>query len=354
MISQAAFHRVVSGRFFRLSARVTLAVFALVALLACVGALYQTVGNWRDARRFPQRGKSVTAGPLRLNLDCYGQGHPTVILESGAFVPAAGWLKVQPEVARFTRVCSYDRAGYGWSEPSAEPRTSLHIAKELKALLDAAGETGPYILAGHSDGGFHARLFTSRYPQEVAGLVLLDASHEDQRERTHSRMPVGVGEQYDRDEQRQLHLIPWQARFGIMRLLAWWESTSDTESREWSEELLYLQTQSKHTNAFVSEQDSLPHSKAQVRTAGKLGDRPLIVLTAAKRWESSEDPLLTKEQQEEQYRLWVHELQSEEARLSTRGKQVLVPDSGHMIPFERPDAVVSAIREVWSAAKLAQ
>jgi len=88
------------------------AVLATI-LLGCTGAIYQLIGTWRDARRFPQRGKSVQVGAMKLNLDCYGQGNPTVILDSGMGVPALGWIKVHPEVAEFARVCSYDRAGYG-------------------------------------------------------------------------------------------------------------------------------------------------------------------------------------------------------------------------------------------------
>ena len=95
---------------------------------ACVGAAYQEVGTWIDTRRFPQRGRSFQAGSVRLNMDCSGQGGPTVILESGLGGPALDWILVQPEVAKFARVCSYDRAGYSWSESSPEPRTSLQIA----------------------------------------------------------------------------------------------------------------------------------------------------------------------------------------------------------------------------------
>ncbi len=112
-----------------------------------------------------------------------------MILESGLGVPALGWAKVQPEVAKFARVCSYDRAGYGWSEPGPEPRTSLQMVKELKALLDAAGEAGLYVLVGHSFGGFTVRLFTKQYPNEVVAVVLVEASHEDWEERMESKLP---------------------------------------------------------------------------------------------------------------------------------------------------------------------
>jgi pimeloyl-ACP methyl ester carboxylesterase len=96
-----------------------------LACLAAVGAIYQVFGNWRDSRRFPQRGRSVQAGTLKLNIDCSGAGRPTVILDSGMGVPALGWFAVQPEIAKFARVCSYDRAGYGWSDPGARLAISM-------------------------------------------------------------------------------------------------------------------------------------------------------------------------------------------------------------------------------------
>jgi pimeloyl-ACP methyl ester carboxylesterase len=106
-----------------------------------------------------------------------------VLLDSGMGVPAMGWMKVQPEVAKFTHVCSYDRAGYGWSDPGPEPRTSAQIATELKAVLDAAGERGPFVLVGHSFGGFNVRVFAGLQPKQVLGMVLVDASHEDWKQR---------------------------------------------------------------------------------------------------------------------------------------------------------------------------
>ena len=125
-------------------------------------------------------GKMIDLGDLKLHLDCRGQGSPTVILESGLGGSSLDWARVLPDAARITRVCAYDRAGYGWSEMGMLPRTSQQIVGELHALLQAANVEGPYILVGHSFGGFSVRLFASRFPQETAALILVDASHEDQ------------------------------------------------------------------------------------------------------------------------------------------------------------------------------
>jgi pimeloyl-ACP methyl ester carboxylesterase len=342
---------------------ITLAMFAISSGVAGFG--YQTVGTWRDASRFPQQGRSIGLGPrfknISLNLDCSGQGMPTVILDSGMGVPAVGWTKVQPEVAKFTRVCSYDRAGYGWSDSGPKPRTSVEVVKELRTLLNNAGENGPYILAGHSFGGFDVRVFTELYPADVVGLVLVDAAHEDEEKRIDEMLPAAVVQQEDRnylwDARMDRFLTPILIHFGIQRLQVATGfgspgygilAATRNFSKEYRQELLYLRQQKKFQDAVASESDAFAESSAEARAAGNLGDRPLIVLTAGKPYAS--DPLLTKEEMDKQNDLWINVLQAQETRLSTHGRQIVVPDSGHMIPFKRPDAVICAIREVWDAA----
>jgi pimeloyl-ACP methyl ester carboxylesterase len=125
----------------------------------------------------------VDVGGYRLHLYCTGEGSPTVILEAGGGNPWLSWYQVQPQVAQFTRVCSYDRAGLGWSDPSPKPRTTKVIADELHTLLHNAGITAPFVLVGHSLGGLDARMFASQYPSEAVGMVLVDSSHPDQDDR---------------------------------------------------------------------------------------------------------------------------------------------------------------------------
>ncbi len=333
--------------------RAALALLALAALAACAGATYQRVVDWRDAHRFSQRGKSFQAGRVWLNLDCSGQGTPTVILDSGMGSPALDWIRVQPEVAKFTRVCSYDRAGYGWSEPSPDT-TSLHIARELKALLEAAGEKGPYVMVGHSFGGYNVRVFSQQYPRDVAGVVLVDASHPDEGKRIAALLPPDVRKREKRAEDRQQMLsrisAPFLRHLGIQRMMletGWAEGWDASRylSKDLKEEFLYLEQQSKYTEAVEAEDKLFADSGEQARAAGSLGDRPLIVLTAGRPYEP--DPMLTNEQMGKQRDLWINVLQVEEAHPSTRGKQIVALDSGHDIPDERPDAVISAIHDVW-------
>ncbi|MGB6076461.1 MAG: alpha/beta hydrolase [Candidatus Acidiferrales bacterium] len=334
--------------------RIALGGLALITLLALAGFSYNSIEQHADARRFPQQGKSVALGPafpgVSLNIDCSGQGSPTVILDSGLGVPAVGWKFVQPEVAKFTRVCSYDRAGYGWSTPGPMPRTSAEIVKELHALLATAGEKPPYILVGHSFGGYNIRVFNGAYPSEVAGMVLVDASHEDQT----SRMPQAMTD-YSKKQQEsakwQTFFAPALIDFGVARLM------SDTSgpaylSQNDREEFRYLQLQTKFLAATTSELAFFPNTSAdEVRASGNLGDKPLVVLTAGKGIVAANlPPGFPVKAYDDFLSIWRNDLQVREAHLSTRGRQIIVPDSDHMSPFERPDTIISAIHDVFTAA----
>jgi pimeloyl-ACP methyl ester carboxylesterase len=343
-----------SGRVKRWIGRGLLGLLVLVILAATVGAAYQALGDRADALRFPQQGKSVSLGPafnnLTLSIDCRGQGSPTVVLDSGLGVPAVGWNPVQTEVAKFTRVCSYDRAGYGWSGESSAPRTSAEIVKELHALLAAANEKGPYILVGHSFGGFNVRVYNGQYPNDVAGMVLVDSSHEDQLSRLPPAFQAAMKKQSAQLKREEV-LAPFLIRFGIARFSQRNQGEAPGVSKEFGQEMLYLQMQPKFIEAAGSEMSLFPESADQVRASGNLGDKPLVVLTAGKLAPASQLPDgITQKDFEDFHVVWVNDLQMREAHLSTRGERIMVPDSSHMIPFERPDAIVSAVHEVYTSA----
>ena len=149
-------------------------VFILVILLAATGFVYENISEARDRRFHPMPGLRVDVGGYKLHINCTGQGTPMVVLDSGLGDSYVSWMKVQPQIAKFTRVCYYDRAGLGYSDNSPLPRTSKVMAEELHTLLHNAGVDPPYILVGHSMGGYNVRLFASLYRSEVAGMVLVE------------------------------------------------------------------------------------------------------------------------------------------------------------------------------------
>lgn len=187
-------------------------IVSVVVFTLLVGTAYQWAENRDDLRAYPAPGKFLDVGGHRLHLWCTGAGSPAVVLEAGLGGSALQWSRVQPEIARTTRVCSYDRAGMGWSDLGPNPRSAAQIVSELHTLLQAAHVTAPYVLTGHSSGGLYIRLYASTYPTDVVGMVLVDAAHEDQR----NRMPPEAGAQDDNTF--VLHLHSFLTVVGFARL----------------------------------------------------------------------------------------------------------------------------------------
>ncbi len=147
----------------------------LALLLILAGAVYESVTEAADVRAYPPPGQMVDVGGYRLHINCTGAGSPTVVIDAGWGDWSLGWSGVQPAVAATTQVCTYDRAGMGYSEAGPLPRNAGQFAKELHTLLERAGVPGPYVLAGHSMGGLTVRVFAHDYPADVAGIVLIDS-----------------------------------------------------------------------------------------------------------------------------------------------------------------------------------
>ena len=151
-------------------------IAAVLLALATLGALRESAAEAGDARAYPPPGRMVDVGGHRLHINCVGTGSPTVVIDAGWGDWSATWSSwVQPGVATSTRVCTYDRAGYGYSEPGPLPRTAERVAQELHTLLQRADVPGPYVMVGHSLGGAHVRVFAHAYPDEVAGVVLIES-----------------------------------------------------------------------------------------------------------------------------------------------------------------------------------
>jgi pimeloyl-ACP methyl ester carboxylesterase len=250
-------------------------LWSLVALLVAlvVGAIYQAIATEIDQREaFPGPGEMVDVGEHRLHLNCIEQGSPTVVLDGGwgyTSVEWSGW--VQPEVAEHTRVCTYDRAGMGWSEPEPGPPDATRVASELHTLLQKADEEGPYVFVGHSLAGLYSRIYAERYPEEVAGMVLVDSTHPDQFEG--SKLVVTMNEAAGVGG-------PLLARTGISRVFDLYPSHPELPplQREQSDSLYY---RTPHQVAMFEEMGAIPESMEKARGTGTLGEKPLVVVSAA-------------------------------------------------------------------------
>jgi len=312
------------------------------------GFLYEKASDWRDRRAFPQVGTSFDIGGRSLNLYCTGQGSPVVVMDSGANQPGYSWTPVQRSVAAFTRACWYDRAGYGWSDSAPGARTSGAIAEDLHKLLHTAGERPPYVLVGHSFGGFNVRVFAGRYATETAGLVLVDSASEN--EDTEISMPRAIQSPAARFIPRSLwrpleKVASFLVHLGIARLLDDGPGRRPITLSESDWSLVHaLRLQAKTFDASSAEGLPRAESVRQVKAVRSLGNRPLLVLTAARHFTPRENNEEARAL-EAYYQYRVYRDQPRMLALSTRARQVLV-DSGHGIPEEAPDAVTDAVREV--------
>ncbi|HUO15708.1 MAG TPA: alpha/beta hydrolase [Verrucomicrobiae bacterium] len=334
--------------------RIALGGLALVVLLLIAAVVRESFASRADARRFPQQGRSVDVGGFRLNIDCTGTaipGAPAVILESGLGVPAIGWKLVQPGIAKFARVCSYDRAGYGWSDPPiVTHRTSLQVAKELHVLLQNASVPPPYVLVGHSLGGYNIRVFNGQYPNEVAGAVFVDSSHPDQLRYMTPQMKKLMDDQLKSMRLLQ-ELMPIGLPTGAIRAFQRSQRGDSKLPPDFLDEIDYLQRRKAFVDAMVAELDVFDESAQETRDSGNFGDKPLIVLTAGKQIDA---PGIPKKTLDDFQQTWIHTLQPQIAQLSSKGKQQIVSNSDHMIPIEQPQTIVDAVRDVVQAAQVQQ
>lgn len=246
-------------------------LYPVVAVLAAaaVGGAVETVGLASDQRSYAMPGRLYDVGGHRLHLNCTGSGGPTVVLMSGQGGFSASWARIAPAVADTTRVCAYDRAGQGWSEDAAEPQDGVAAAADVHALLDAAGEDGPYVLVGHSIGGDHAMVYADRYPEQVAGMVLLDATNP-------YRTAAGMSHA---GSAGPVALLPSLARVGIGRLLptSFWSALPEPAASQYEA----FAASPRGWRNTVDDTVTMPALLSQAQELSSLGSTPLVVITAA-------------------------------------------------------------------------
>jgi len=299
----------------------------------------------------PLVGRMVDLGGYRLHLDCAGKGKTTVVLSVGAGAFATDWALVQSRVATFTRVCSYDRSGAAWSDLGPKPRTMDQEAFDLYRLLAAAGEHGPYVLAGQSLGGMVVRIFAEKHPKEVGGIVLVDAYSEDTQLFTNGQMQrmrllakdrpipsprVSIAATDELNPTESQHIETFikghvaNPKIGV----------SESKLPEYAQQVrLWAIQQPKY---YAQDDDYMAEISARIYAESHsrkypLGDIPLIVLTRDQYdYPGPAAATLTREHQEQQALMVL---------LSSRGSQIVVRHSGHEIHLDAPAAVVSAIRQ---------
>lgn len=324
-------------QFGRWRRRIVLGGLAL--LLACVGVIW-LAGRWAKAnlrQHYPPPGKLIDVGGYKLHLACRGQGHPTVLLEAGLNDFSVQWARVEPAVAQFSRVCAYDRAGLGWSEPSPHTRTRATMVAELHTLLRNAGETGPYLLVGHSFGGMIMRDFAQGYPAHVVGMVLVDSAHEAQGVHIPALRTAAT------QLLQQFRLLSLLDAWGVLALAPTQipnrglPPAALAQYRARLAATTYFDAALAESAAFYN----LIEGGASAESAS-LGDLPLIVLS---RGQAALLPGISETAQAEVERTW-HTLQGALAALSTHSQQQIAEESGHDIHLEQPALVIAAIRRL--------
>lgn len=322
--------------------RTMAALFAVLALggpAACAPHPMEPYGH-------PQQMVALPDG-RRMNLYCLGDKGPVVVMDAGLGGSTFSWEEVQPRLAKAYRVCSYDRAGMGFSDPGPLPRDTRHMAEDLRALLKAAGLPGPYILVGHSLGGMTVRLYAALYPQEVAGLVLVDPSAP----RQDARMNALLGGRPQPDPNAGRKACLKAAESGLEPGAPLYDACVGKPPETWPSSLREAVTKLKRDPAYhraiVSEAESMATADSdQVEAAAKgLGSTPLIVLTAERTFRDGVPPAYAEMLSAE----WM-KMHDEIALSSLRGSNRLITGASHLLQNDNPDAVVKAIDDVAAMA----
>ncbi len=340
--------------------RAVLGILILLIGLVAVGAIYQAIATGTDEQTYRPMDQMVDVNGIQMRLDCRGAGSPIVVLEAGAESSAITWGRIPEDVAQFTRVCSYDRPGYGWSDPVREELVPQRVAEMLHDLLAQAGEQPPYLMVAHSMGGVYARTFTAAYPGDVVGMVLVDTSHENQTVLMNQLIPAEIRESPKFTESTNaqlttLKLLRIAEPIGLLRAFKILDTAAANLHLPDEKKGAYLAESYRtgYFDAYMREVDMMGAYFEQGGKPSSLGNIPLIVLSAelntqrlAEQYPPSLRAQLSTDILQQQVDA-MSGLQDELAGLSTRGKRIIVPGTGHFIQLDAPQVVTDAIREVF-------
>jgi pimeloyl-ACP methyl ester carboxylesterase len=334
--------------------RISLLLAVLISTVAASGPQAVSGGSAPSDIVYARPGQLVDAGGFRLNLYCMGSGSPTVVFDSGWGDWAPAWSKVQPEIAKWTRTCSYDRAGTGFSHPGPMPRTSVHIAEELHTALHHAGMSGPYILVGSAFGGDNVRTFADLYMDEVAGLVLDDADPDDlepeamreEAHRGHAGIPSDLGDCRNAIAEHKPQQACAQKFFFRGLPEAEWSSELNVKVLE------IAQTKVAMYDAYSSEMEQTASDETYLQQHRRsFGSRPIRVLTSGNHGVGhleSKPPDTPKHLKYEQETTLA---QARWLELSSNAKQIFTRNSSEYIQFDEPETLINAVREVYDQAR---
>lgn len=310
--------------------------------------------GWAAANEFAVPHQLIDVGGGRkMNLYCSGSGTPAVVFDAPAGDAGWAWHRVQPEVARHTRACIFDRAGFGFSDSSAQPNTAESVAADLHKLLTAAGEKGPYIMVGNSLGGANVQVFTYRYPQLVQGLVLVEAQHEDETARL-DKVSGGKIKQFyamvaDQNKYCQNAAEQGFDKHGEKQLQCIGEPLQNY-GPQLGAAILASELKPSYWRAKSAEYDAMPVSDEQLRKLRRpFGDIPVVVLTRGiSPYAVPGQPQSAANKAFEDENVLV---QKAFTTLSPRSTQRIVAGAGHTIQADKPEAVVDAVLEVLKQVK---
>jgi pimeloyl-ACP methyl ester carboxylesterase len=319
---------------------VTLVV--LLVAIPLLGIVYQRSAEASDRNAYPPPGQMVDVGGFSLHIHCMGNGSPTVILEAGTGESSLDWLLVQPGIAASTRVCAYDRQGYGWSEDGKHSRTSQQVAADLHTLLINASIEPPYVLVGHSVGAYHSQAYIDQYPDEVVGVVLVDPpgteyfTNSGQSDEEVSAYSIGV-------EAKGFRILRFLSTVGVVRLTNLVATIDPVINGIPTDEQPAYSASLNQTRYFVSLQEEWETYAANMRYADALpplsSDLPVVILT--RDWSIANYPSASTDQEDQiAYAARWH------------GAHVVVADgSDHFITVRRPELVIQSVHNVLEAAR---
>lgn len=318
--------------------RIAVLVTAAAAICVCFGAAYNSLALRRLRQAHPVPGAFYAVSGHRMHLYCIGTGSPTVVLEAGLGDDWVYWQKVQPEIAKITRVCSYDRAGLGWSEPQSPPQDAQIISSHLHSLLQAAHEAGPFIFVGASAGGFYVRQYFSNFPADIAGLVLVDSSVPEQLTVFPGRMDTSA----NRHKRHRDANWQWLREVtGYARITGHCQGDVETGLESYAPFVEAETCRPSYTTAWLPEYDGFWISADETSRANCCGDVPLFII--------SQDPDRPKNgwdaQSIAQQPMW-SQLQDNLKRLSPHSRRIIAKLSGHHVMIDRPDVVIDGIQQV--------